>query len=221
MKEALKQVKQKPANDEYYTPINAVKPLEIFLQQYLYELVYSEAHPEIPKTYRQLKVWEPCCTNGKSGIADALGSSLISVTKTGLAYNFHGAKINRAGEENGFCFFSENPDFDFDVIVTNPPYSQKDRFIKRCFSFGKPWAMLLPVYTLAGKARCEMYEKWGHKYGMRALILDRRPQFVAGKNGSWLDMMWLCHGILPEKLMFAELENQVGDLNPNPWEVTT
>jgi len=32
---------------------------------------------------------------------------------------------------------------DFDCIVTNPPFSLKDEFLKRCYELGKPFALLM------------------------------------------------------------------------------
>lgn len=40
----------------------------------------------------------------------------------------------------------------FDLIVTNPPYSLKDEFLARAYFIGKPFAMLLPVDALGGQA---------------------------------------------------------------------
>jgi len=58
----------------------------------------------------------------------------------------------------------------FDIIVTNPPYSLKDKFLERCYELGKPFALLMPLTALEGKARGELYRK----YGIQLIIPNKR-----------------------------------------------
>jgi len=136
---------------------------------------------------RRLVYWEPCDTGGKSGIASALRRNGYEVMTT---------------EMGAYDFLKDTPDFHFDVIITNPPYSQKTAFIRRCYELGKPWAMLMPLTALEGVGRGRMFRE----HGLELLVLDRRVQFQQGKKGVWFNTSWFCHGILPRPLMFAELE---------------
>ena len=78
------------------------------------------------------------------------------------------------------------------MIATNPPYSEKDAFIRRCYELGKPWAMLMPLTALEGIARRGMFRN----NGVGLLVLDRRVQFQAGRKGAWFNTSWFCHGLL-------------------------
>ncbi len=89
-------------------------------------------------------VWE-CTDHGDSEIAKAFRELGISVISTHIS--------------RGQDFLTFQPTFDFDIIVTNPPYSKKDAFIERCFALRKPFALLLPVTAIAGKRRCRVYER--------------------------------------------------------------
>lgn len=40
--------------------------------------------------------------------------------------------------------------YEFDYLITNPPYSIKDKIIERCIDLGKPSVLLLPIDTLGG-----------------------------------------------------------------------
>lgn len=112
-------------------------------------------------------------------------------------------------EENGFrCdeskgdFLIWNSDMDryarnYDGIITNPPYSIKDKFIERCYEIGKPFALLLPVSALQGIKRGAMF----NKYGIELLVLNKRIDFT-GKGSPHFGVAWFCHDILPSSLIF-------------------
>lgn len=102
------------------------------------------------------------------------------------------SKITKVLKENGyqvvstcFDFLSCEPDFDFDMIVTNPPYSLKDQFLERCYHYGKPFALLLPITALEGKKRQALYKK----HGINVLLLDKRVEFT-DKGRAWFAVAW-------------------------------
>jgi len=62
--------------------------------------------------------------------------------------------------DTGHDFFKYEPE-QYDVIVTNPPFSKKDAVLKRLYELGKPFAVLLPLNSLQGKARFEIFKQGG------------------------------------------------------------
>lgn len=109
---------------------------------------------------------------------------------------------------DSYDFLKENSEkiAEFDVIITNPPYSQKDKFLERAFNLGKPFAFLLPITTLEGIKRSKMFRK--HK--IQLIIPNRRINFIipSGKKSSWFATAWFCYKLnLPEDLNFVELKN--------------
>ena len=141
---------------------------------------------------RNITVWE-CCDFGKSEITRLLkehGCEVISTDK----------------EEN---FFEYIPDKHFDMIITNPPYSLKDDFIAKCYEWGKPFALLLPITSLEGKFRGSLFRK----YGIEVMVFDGRVQFMENmvenygkkKSGNWFNTSWFCWNVLPKQLIFEEL----------------
>jgi len=94
-------------------------------------------------------------------------------------------------------FLTETPPSNVDVILTNPPYSQKDKFIERCYDIGKPFALLLPVSSLQGQKRGEMFGK----NGIEILALNKRIDFT-GKGSPHFGVAWFCNAILPTPLQF-------------------
>lgn len=108
---------------------------------------------------------------------------------------------------NGFTVIPSNGrDFindelpEFDIVITNPPYSKKDTFIERCYSLGKPFALLLPVSSIQGKKRGSMFST----FGVELLALNSRIDFT-GKGSPHFGVAWFCHNILPDKLIFADV----------------
>ena len=109
-------------------------------------------------------------------------------------------------KSNGFtCKSSQGRDFlndsfsDYDAIITNPPYSKKDAFIKKCYETKKPFALLLPVSALQGRKRGKMFKK----NGIEILVLNKRIDFT-GKGAPHFGVAWFCKDILKQQLIFTE-----------------
>lgn len=50
-------------------------------------------------------------------------------------------------------------DYEYDYLITNPPYSNKDEIIERCIESGKPCVLILPIESLGGVKRHELYKR--------------------------------------------------------------
>jgi len=77
---------------------------------------------------------------------------------------------------NNKNFFQCSPDDVYDGIITNPPYSIKDDFIKYCYALKKPFALFLPVASMQGGKRGQMFME----YGMSCLVYNYRVDFTGG-----------------------------------------
>lgn len=126
--------------------------------------------------------------------------------------DFGDSNITKILRENGFKviatkkeeldFLKDDPTFDFDVIITNPPYSIKDEFIKRCYELDKPFLLLLPLTALEGKQRNRLYKE----YGIEIIVLDKRINFMKNKNNVWFNTSWFCRGVCINQLNFEEVK---------------
>jgi hypothetical protein len=117
-------------------------------------------------------------------------------------------------DKEGFAVIGDNEDFlksfkECHCIITNPPYSKKDEFLKRAFEIGKPFAFLMPLTALEGKKRGELFRK----YGIQLIIPNKRINFItpSGKGGgAWFQTAWFCYKLnLPKDLMFVELKSSL------------
>jgi hypothetical protein len=135
---------------------------------------------------RSTILWEPTDTTGKSRITTFFRKRGNIVMSTGKS------KLD---------FLKDEPDFYFDCIITNPPYSLKDEFIQRCIALETSWALLLPITALEGVGRGRLFRSIASDFGI--LVFDKRIEYV-GKS-IWFNTSWFCYGILPQQLVFTEL----------------
>jgi len=134
------------------------------------------------------KIWESA----------AGGGNIVETLKTS-GYDVFGTDIL-----NGFDFLSTlSPAPDFDCIITNPPYSIKDKWLQRCYDLGKPFALLMPITALGEQGRVGMYKK----HGIQLVMLPERTDFETPSgegSGAWFYCAWFCHGLdLPSQITFV------------------
>jgi hypothetical protein len=142
-----------------------------------------------PYIRKEWKIWE--CADDNNG--------RIVQTLRGDGYDVVGTDIL-----SGFDFLSPlMPSPDFDMILTNPPYSIKDEWIARCYELGKPWALLLPIAALGEQDRVRMYKE----NGIQLLLPPGRINFETPSgegSGAWQYHAWFCHGLdFPQQINFA------------------
>jgi len=131
-------------------------------------------------------IWE--CTDA--------GNSQIS-----LLLKERGHKVISTHIKTGFNFLIDTPTFNYDIIITNPPYSQKTEFLKRAYELNKPFCFLMPITTLEGKERGELYRK----HGIQLLVFDKRINFSKTKKRPWFGVAWFCYKLLPSDLIFVKI----------------
>lgn len=104
-------------------------------------------------------------------------------------------------EMKGEIFFECGVDDVYDGIVTNPPYSKKDEFLRHCYDLGKPFALLLPVAASQGQKR----GKWFKELGISMLVYNRRVDFT-GKGAPPFGVAWFMgNGMCePGRIWFVE-----------------
>lgn len=116
-------------------------------------------------------------------------------------FNKYGFKVKG---EQGINFLECNS-MDCDIIITNPPYQFKDKFIKKAFELDKPFCFLLPTKALGEQRRGDLFRK----YGVQLIIPNKRINFEipSGKKSPWFHTSWFCYKLnLPKDLNFVELK---------------
>lgn len=118
-----------------------------------------------------------------------------------------GFKVIYSHIDEGKNFFFYEPEEHYDIIISNPPFSQKDNVLKRLYELDKPYAMLLPIPTLQGQARFPWM-----KNGLQYLGFDKRINYYTNQDltqvqkGVSFGSCYLCKRFLPKDLILEELE---------------
>lgn len=107
--------------------------------------------------------------------------------------------------DEGQDFFEYEPEH-WDLIVSNPPFSLKDKVLERLYSFNKPFAILLPLNSLQGKTRYKYF-----KQGIQILSFDARVCYHDKNHmdtvvkGSPFATAYFCRDLLPKDLIIEKL----------------
>ena len=117
-----------------------------------------------------------------------------------------GFKVISSHIDNDQNFFFYEPEEEYDIIISNPPFSQKDNVLKRLDELNKPYAMLLPVPTLQGQSR------FPYMKNIQYLGFDKRINYYKDismtktQDGVSFGSCYLCKHFLPKDLIIEELE---------------
>lgn len=116
------------------------------------------------------------------------------------------------GEDKDF-FRLEKPNVDY--IISNPPYSLRDKVIARLYEWDIPFAIILNMNGIFDSFN---RLKFAMEKGAEVLYLYPRVHFIK-PDGSQLHAPfqsgYLCHNILPKELCFSILDERM-----NPSEIT-
>jgi hypothetical protein len=123
-------------------------------------------------------IWEPAA--GEGLLAEALRKRFGVVASDILT---------------GHNFFTWQPPA-WECLVTNPPYSLKYPWLRRCYELSRPFALLVPVETLGAQSAHRLFAR----YGVEVIFMTKRVNFKmpnkgwAGK-GAQFPVCWVTHGL--------------------------
>jgi len=148
-------------------------------------------NPLLPYIKKEWIVWE--CATGTGNLTNELRRLGYAVIDTDIL--------------TGQDFLKWQPE-NYDCIITNPPYSIKQKFLERCYQLKKPFALLLPLTTFETKKRQELFKS----YGVQVIFLGNRINFETPSgngSGAWFATAWFTNWLnLPKDLMFVDVKKQ-------------
>ena len=139
--------------------------------------------PLIPYLKRDWIIWE--CAKGQGNLVKGLETEGFTVVGSDI----------KDGQD--FLFYTPEK---WNCIITNPPYSLKERFLERCYSLKSPFALLMPLTALESERRQKLYRT----FGLQVIFLNRRINFQTPSGngtGSWFATAWFTWGLGLDKDM--------------------
>ena len=184
----------KGKNDECYTHRYAVEPLLEFLK----------AHKEKRRSASQgnfnnslapapapLIIWCPF---------DTEESEFVKVLKE------NGYKVIYSHIDYGQDFYKYEPEH-FDLIISNPPFTNKTKMFKRILSFNKPFAILMSVLYLNDGTPYSLFKD----IDLQLLLFPKRMTFKGQTYTNKINFMscYFCKDFLPKQIIFRDFVRSV------------
>jgi hypothetical protein len=109
-----------------------------------------------------------------------------------LGFDIHHQKVDA---------FNLNLIPDYDIMISNIPFSCKEKCVKHALSLGKPFMLIMPISAIGSR--------WIVKYwdDLQFIVPDGRysyykPDYAERKSASWFDSVWVCSKMnLDEKII--------------------
>ena len=110
--------------------------------------------------------------------------------------------------ENGEDFYNYEPEKSWDIIISNPPFTNKRKIFERCLSFNKPFALLMSNTWLNDSAPKQLFKD----KDLQLLMFDKRIKYE--NNGIVQDKItfsssYYCYNFLPKQIImeFLNIKN--------------
>ena len=105
--------------------------------------------------------------------------------------------------DDGFDFYNYEPEH-WDVIISNPPFTNKRKIFERCVGFGKPFALIMSNVWLNDKAPFAVFGE-----DLQLLVLTERVNFLDVNGNSMgrpsFASSYFCKDFLPKQIMVRGL----------------
>jgi len=105
---------------------------------------------------------------------------------------------------NGQDFFTYEP-LEWDVIVSNPPFTNKRKFFERALSFNKPFALIMTNTWLNDSAPKQLFKD----KDLQLLMFDKRMKFNSpdgrANDKITFSSSYYCWNFLPKQIIMKQL----------------
>ncbi len=177
--ESKKVLYSKGGNDECYTPRYWVEPILKYIKEFsLYRL------------WRGAVVWCPF---------DKEDSEFVKqITEAWY-------KVVYSHIDNWQDFFEYEPE-EWDVIISNPPFTNKRKFFERAILFGKPFALIMANTWLNDAAPKQLFKD----IDLQLMMFDKRMKFNSPdgreNNKITFSSSYYCRDFLPKQIIMSSFK---------------
>ena len=114
-----------------------------------------------------------------------------------------GFKVVYSHIDNGQDFYTYEPE-EWDVIVSNPPFTNKRKIFERALSFNKPFALLMSNTWLNDSAPKQLFAD----KQLQLLMFEERMKFINNgviQNKITFSSSYYCYNVLPKDIIMEKL----------------
>ena len=116
-----------------------------------------------------------------------------------------GYKVVYSHIENGQDFYTYQPE-EWDILVSNPPFTNKRQIFERALSFGKPFALIMSNTWLNDSAPKQVFKD----KQLQILFFEERMKFSNNgvvQNKITFSSSYFCYNLLPKDIVMDRLSN--------------
>lgn len=101
---------------------------------------------------------------------------------------------------NGQDFYNYEPE-EWDILISNPPFTNKKQIFERALSFNKPFALLMTVAWLNDSAPAKIFKN----RDLQLLLFSKRMQFKnLSANKINFSTAYYCCDFLPKQIIYED-----------------
>ena len=116
-----------------------------------------------------------------------------------------GYKVVYSHIENGQDFYTYEPK-EWDILVSNPPFTNMRQIFERALSFGKPFALIMSNTWLNDSAPKQVFKD----KQLQLLMFEERMKFSNNgvvQNKITFSSSYFCYNLLPKDIVMDKLSN--------------
>ncbi len=105
----------------------------------------------------------------------------------------------------GQDFYTYEPE-KWDLLISNPPFTNKTQIFERVISFNKPFALLMNITYLNDAVAAKTFKN----IKLQILSFDKRMEFKNQVKTKKINFMsaYFCSDFLPEQIIFSNFSNR-------------
>lgn len=113
----------------------------------------------------------------------------------------NGNKVIYSHISKGQDFFNYEPEEPWDIIISNPPFTNKRKIFERALSFNKPFALLMSLTWLNDSAPKQLF----FEKDLQLLMFDKRIKFIGQGNKITFSSAYYCWNFLPKQIVMRKI----------------
>lgn len=118
----------------------------------------------------------------------------------------NGFKVVYSHIDEGKNFFNYEPE-EWDIMISNPPFTNKREIFERALSFGKPFALIMTLTWLNDRTPMKIFKN----RNFQLLMFEDRMNFKGQANKAKqisFSSAYFCCDFLPQQILIRDFKNQ-------------